>query len=101
MKSSRMVRGAVALAALSLMAAACGSSSSTSKATTAATTAATAAPANAGGAKADSSKICDADGLVKAVQGGSKAGTFTDEKGPDVSRMIAAFCASHPMRNAH
>ena len=76
MKSSRMVRGAVALAALSLMAAACGSSSSTSKATTAATTAATAAPANAGGATADSSKICDADGLVKAVQGGSRAGTL-------------------------
>ena len=77
MKSSRMVRGAIALASLSLVATACGSSSSNSKATTASTPAATAAPSSStGGAATPSSQICDADGLVKAVQGGAKAGTL-------------------------
>lgn len=38
--------------------------------------------------------------LGHAWSGGSKTGTFTDEKGPDATRMVAAFCASHPMRNA-
>ena len=34
--------------------------------------------------------------LGHAWSGGSPSGTFTDEKGPDASRMIAAFCARHP-----
>ena len=75
MKSSRLVRGAFALASLSLVAAACGSDSGDSKATTAPTTAATAAPASTGAAMS-SSEICDTDGLVAAVQGGAKAGTL-------------------------
>ena len=40
------------------------------------------------------------DELGHAWSGGSSAGTFTDAKGPDVTRLIAAFCASHPMRAA-
>lgn len=39
--------------------------------------------------------------LGHAWSGGSTAGTFTDTKGPDVTRMIAAFCLSHPMRGTH
>ncbi len=35
--------------------------------------------------------------LGHAWSGGSRSGTFTDEKGPDASRMIAAFCARHPI----
>lgn len=38
--------------------------------------------------------------LGHAWSGGAKVGTFTDEKGPDATRMVVAFCASHPMRNA-
>jgi transforming growth factor-beta-induced protein len=76
MKSSRLVRGAIALASLSLVAAACGSDSNDSKATTASTPAATAAPSSTAAAAMSSSEICDADGLVKAVQGGAQAGTL-------------------------
>jgi poly(hydroxyalkanoate) depolymerase family esterase len=35
------------------------------------------------------------DELGHAWSGGSTAGTFADPKGPDVSRVIAAFCARH------
>jgi len=33
--------------------------------------------------------------LGHAWSGGSTVGTFTDAKGPDASRLIAAFCAAH------
>ncbi|MBL0173004.1 MAG: PHB depolymerase family esterase [Gemmatimonadaceae bacterium] len=35
------------------------------------------------------------DELGHAWAGGSTAGTFTDAKGPDVSRMVATFCQQH------
>lgn len=35
------------------------------------------------------------DELAHAWSGGSTAGTFADPKGPEVSRVIAAFCARH------
>ena len=35
------------------------------------------------------------DGLGHAWSGGSPAGTFTDAKGPDASRLIATFCERH------
>ena len=35
--------------------------------------------------------------LGHAWSGGSARGSYTDEKGPDASRMIAAFCARHPV----
>jgi len=38
------------------------------------------------------------EALGHAWSGGSPAGTFTDAKGPDVTRVVAAFCLSHPMR---
>ena len=81
-QSRTVVRGAFLLASLSLVGAACGSSSTAAKTTTAATTAAsttaasTAATGGTAGATADSSKICDAAGLVKAVEGGAAAGTL-------------------------
>ncbi|MEO6123057.1 MAG: fasciclin domain-containing protein, partial [Ilumatobacteraceae bacterium] len=79
MKSSRLTRGLVALASLSLVAAACGSDDADTAATTAPTTVQSTAPAATTGDTAgvtDSSKICDTDGLVAAVQGGTAAGTL-------------------------
>ncbi len=64
------------LASLSLVAAACGSDSKDATKVTTAASAAPAASTPASSAAVDSSKICDADGLVKAVQGGAKAGTL-------------------------
>ena len=83
MKSSRLVRGAFVLASLSLVAAACGSDDND----TAATPVATEAPATTGAADTTaasdttaaarpSSEICDTDGLVAAVQGGTEEGTL-------------------------
>lgn len=37
------------------------------------------------------------DELGHAWSGGSPSGTFTDAKGPDVSRLIASFCEQHPL----
>ena len=83
MKTSRLARGFVALASLSLVAAACGSddadTAATTAPTTAETTADTAAPVETTGdtmAATPSSEICDTDGLVAAVQGGAEAGTL-------------------------
>ena len=78
MKSSRLVRGAFVLVSLSLVAAACGSDTKDTKPATAATTSAATAGTAAGatGAATASSEICDAKGLVKAVQGGKAKGTL-------------------------
>ena len=78
MKSSRLVRGAFVLVSLSLVAAACGSDTKDTKPATGATTSAATAGTAAGatGAAMASSEICDAKGLVKAVQGGKAKGTL-------------------------
>jgi len=86
MKSSRLIRGAIALASLSLVAAACGSDAKDTAATTAASVPAAAAsttpdPSMTGSSTMEttamkSSEICDTDALVKAVQGGSAQGTL-------------------------
>lgn len=87
MKSSRLTRSLIALASLSLVAAACGSddadtaattatTASTTASTTAPTTAESTAPADSTGAATPSAEICDTDALVAAVQGGAEAGTL-------------------------
>jgi transforming growth factor-beta-induced protein len=79
MKSTRLARGAFLLASLSLVAAACGSddNDSTSATTTPAAAESTAAPTESSMATSmASSEICDADGLVAAVQGGTAQGTL-------------------------
>jgi transforming growth factor-beta-induced protein len=85
MKSSRLARGFVALASLSLVAAACGSDDADTASTTASTTAASTAETTmettmsttADTAMATpSSEICDTDALVAAVQGGAEEGTL-------------------------
>ena len=84
MKSSRLVRGAFVLASLSLVAAACGSDDNDTAATPVATEApattgaadTTAAPETSAAAATPSSEICDTDGLVAAVQGGTEEGTL-------------------------
>ena len=76
MKSSKVLRGVFAIAAISMVAAACGDkkdASSTKVAPVESVAPGSGAAAPAGG---DSSKICDAKGLVAAVQGGAKAGTL-------------------------
>ncbi len=40
------------------------------------------------------------DELGHAWSGGSTAGTFADANGPDISRVVARFCAAHPMSAA-
>lgn len=78
MKHSKIVRGAFALAALSLVAAACGNDDSNTATTVA--PAATPAPVPTDAPMSTdavpSSEICDTDGLVAAVQGGSAEGTL-------------------------
>jgi uncharacterized surface protein with fasciclin (FAS1) repeats len=83
MKKSAMLRGAIVIAVLPLFAAACGSDDNDSVATVA-TTPATAAGAPdtsmsdppAGQPAMSSAEICDAEGLVQAVQGGTAQGTL-------------------------
>lgn len=89
MKASKKMRGAIVLVALSLTAAACGSDSNDAASTTAAPAATTPATeamtpdtmtpdtmTDSTEMMADSSKICDADALVAAVQGGAEQGTL-------------------------
>ena len=84
---SRLTRSLVALASLSLVAAACGSddadtasttapSAETTAASTGETTAASTGDTMAEGAM-DSSTICDTDALVAAVEGGAEEGTLS------------------------
>src|SRR3954447_8007861 len=86
MKSSRLIRGAIALASLSLVAAACGSDDNDSAAADAASVPASAAATTPDTSMTGSStmdrtamnaaEMCGADGPVKAVQGGSAQGTL-------------------------
>jgi len=89
MKSSRLIRGAIALASLSLIAAACGSDDDDSAAPASVpasaegTTPDTTMPdtsmtgsSTMGSTAMNSAEICDTDELVKAVQGGSAQGTL-------------------------
>jgi len=78
---SRLTRSLVALASLSLVAAACGSDDPDTATTTAPSVAETTAPTTAETtgdtmAAMPSSEICDTDALVAAVQGGAEAGTL-------------------------
>src|SRR4029453_1480145 len=83
MKKSAMLRGAIVIAVLPLFAAACGSDDNDSAATVA-TAPATAAGAPdtsmadppAGQPTMSSAEICDGEGLVQAVQGGTAQGTL-------------------------
>jgi transforming growth factor-beta-induced protein len=85
MKKTPLIRGAIALATLSLLAAACGSDDNDSAATSPPTAPAMTVPADTAmddppaGPPADSmssAEICDADGIVRAVQGGTAQGTL-------------------------
>ena len=80
MKSRKVLQGMLALAAFSMVAAACGEDSNTSSTT--AGPAESVAPATTEAVTADtmavmpSSEICDTDALVAAVQGGDSEGTL-------------------------
>jgi uncharacterized surface protein with fasciclin (FAS1) repeats len=86
MKASKTMRGAIALLALSLTAAACGSDAddavSTTVAPAASTPAATDAPMTSDAPMTtdapmgDSAEACTTDELVAAVQGGAEEGTL-------------------------
>lgn len=74
MKSRKVLKGALALAALSMVAAACGDDKEAVQTTVAPVT--TNATDTTMGEMTDSSKICDADAIVAAVQGGAAEGTL-------------------------
>jgi uncharacterized surface protein with fasciclin (FAS1) repeats len=79
MYRSRIVRAIAALFALSLLAAACsdGGDDSATSDTTAADTGSDSGTSGSGNAvPADTTKICDKDGLVQAVESGPEAGTL-------------------------
>ncbi|HET8620245.1 MAG TPA: fasciclin domain-containing protein [Acidimicrobiales bacterium] len=88
MSRSRIARGVAALFALTLLGAACGDDGDS-----AADPPATEAPAPAPAAPADSEEICDAEGLVEAVETGPDEGTLagmTDDP-------VATAASSNPV----
>ena len=88
MSRSRIVRGVAALFALGLLGAACGGDDDSADDRPAAE-----APAPAPAAPADSAEICDADGLVSAVESGPDEGTLagmTDDP-------VATAASSNPV----
>jgi transforming growth factor-beta-induced protein len=88
MSRSRIVRGVAALFALGLLGAACGGDDDSADDRPAAE-----APAPAPAAPADSAEICDADGLVTAVESGPDEGTLagmTDDP-------VATAASSNPV----
>jgi uncharacterized surface protein with fasciclin (FAS1) repeats len=88
MSRSRIARGVAALFALTLLGAACGDDGDS-----AADPPATEAPAPAPAAPADSAEICDAEGLVEAVETGPDEGTLagmTDDP-------VATAASSNPV----
>jgi transforming growth factor-beta-induced protein len=77
MRPTRKLRGVLALAAgLSLMAAACGDDGDTNASVDDSDAVESPAPDDAA-ASADPATICDADGLVEAVEGGPDEGTLS------------------------
>ena len=79
MKSRKLLRGMFAIAAFSMVAAACGDNKEAGSTTVAPAESAapdTTVTSDTTAAPADSSKICSADALVAAVQGGDSEGTL-------------------------
>jgi transforming growth factor-beta-induced protein len=101
MRTTRIARAVAALFALSLLAAACGDDSgSDDSANSAANSASDEMDSGEGGgaggstaAPADSAMICDADGLVNAVESGPDEGTLTGM----VDDPVATAASSNPV----
>ena len=106
MKSRKVLKGALALAALSMVAAACGDDKEATTTTVAPveTVVDSVAPDTTMGEEMSSAEICDADAIVAAVQGGDSEGTLegmTDDpvataasNNPILTTLVAAVTAA-------
>jgi len=106
MKSRKVLKGALALAAFSMVAAACGDDKEATTTTVAPveTVVDSVAPDTTMGEEMSSAEICDADAIVAAVQGGDSEGTLegmTDDpvataasNNPILTTLVAAVTAA-------